>query len=508
MIIFSVPLVDDFPYKILRSHEYNYLELRMDYVNNFQQETLLLNKVKSSLPPSIGNRDIIITLREAQEGGVSNRLTPHQKKIKLERYSSQDKFLIDCELDFFIKYKPKLKATDLLLSKHIYHTDSKIDIKNIVTNTIDGMSNIKAYMYKIVVPINSYSELNYYLNLQQSAEIPIIIQGTGMLGKLFRIIRYLKGFKGSYVSLGSFKTAKEQLTFDDMGIFSQLCIEQETIIGGIIGKEDLVYKSLGLQYYNRLFKDNEINGVYLPFPVEDQEDFFNWLEIIQHINKLYGFSITMPLKNNLSNRFRNVRKPVNLMSVLSNKTQNIERHIHNNNTIDSQLPYNNPELFFNTDQYAMRRSFEALNVRAEERIIIFGYGGTAETALMVSVSFKNVYLTGRNLVKGSIVAKKYGRRFIEIERLSEMSFDLIINCSPLGRRNEDFMRATGLNGFKKTIDLPYINGSTPLIQYCRGQKIPYVSGKLFWQWQSINQEKVFIDNISLHRQNINEENKE
>ncbi len=66
---------------------------------------------------------------------------------------------------------------------------------------------------------------------------------------------------------------------------------------------------------------------------------------------------------------------------------------------------------------------------------------------------------------------------------------MIINCTPIGMKAEDFFATTGYPHPLKFINLPYGIAN-------KEQDFAYVDGSQFWCWQAERQLKVFLESIN------------
>jgi len=344
-------------------------------------------------------------------------------------------------------------------------------------------NSIPSKFLKIAINIESYSDLLKIQFLISKSNKPVIFAGMGKLGKISRVLYKHFGAEATFVGLNDFPTANGQLTIKESEKYDLQKISKNIKIGGIVGGKQVEH-SLGLSFYNEYFRKNTINAVYLPFAVENLDDFWNWI----NNSKLdfYGFSITMPFKKEVGTRFKEQGTRKSGFAALRHDRQNKEFSI-----VNLYLPKINE--FLNTDLIAFQKAFEYLQVQINERILIFGSGGTAETALFALQEFPNIFISARNEKIEKELAFKYNSEYIPQINLSKESFELIINCTLIGMNNEDFLKITNLKLPVKIIDLPYTDKKTPLIQRCEQENIPFADGKMFWKWQAEKQLEKFMN---------------
>jgi shikimate dehydrogenase len=472
MNILSIPALDNFPFTALQNYSYDLQEVRLDY----SSEPLgFLDRLEYFFPI---DPITIITIRDISEGGIHP--FPSEKKYSLySKLTAKYNCLVDCEMENYFRHKPVLPNSNLILSLHINRETSEL-IKS-VESAIESANRLSLRYLKIVVPIESYYDLECLRELSRRSRNPLLLCGTGYLGKLSRIFWKLLGSKGTFTGLPGFETSPEQLHPEEYELFGSRQLDENTLIGGIIGGEQ-VYDSLGLKYYNQRLRHLDDKIVYLPLPVRNSQDFLQWLQKMNKMIRFYGFSVTMPCKTDLPKLFNVPDKPINLISVKTDRKE--------------QLPLNSPELFQNTDREAFQKALSSLEIDKHSSILVWGSGASAQCFIEEFSYLKRIQISGRNVGALKIIAEKYRVEFLTLSDIKGKFFDLIINCTPLGMKNEDLFKVTGLSLPGKLIDLPYCEGSTKAIEKCAAQGIPFIDGKSFWHFQSKKQEEMFQANIS------------
>ncbi len=476
--------------------KFDYLEFRLDRQEKYCE-----------FPQAVINNKTIITIRDIAEGGKKD--IPFSEKFRYyEEVVAEHNCLVDLELKHFnhkltrINTKKRQKShrltqifTDeiniqiqcssvkvgsdnLILSYHNFSDNLEVEK---LQEIIDLSNSIPSKFLKIAVNIEKYSDLLTIQSLISKSNKPVIFAGMGKLGKISRVLYQHFGAYATFVGLNDFPTARGQLTIKESEKYNLQKISKSTKIGGIVGGKQ-IEKSLGISFYNEYFRKNKINAVYLPFVVENFDVFWKWI----NNSKLdfYGFSITMPYKREAGERKRETGKSG--FAALRRDRQYKEFSV-----VNLYLPKTNE--FLNTDLIAFRKAFEYLQIKKDDKILVYGSGGTAETALFVFQEFPDIYLSGRNEKIGKELAAKYNAEFIPQINLSKEGFDLIINCTSIGMNNEDFLKITNLKLPAKIIDLTYTDRKTPLIQRCEQENIPFVDGKMFWKRQAEKQLEKFVN---------------
>ncbi len=454
MIILSIPYLNN-DYVIQKAKKYpNYWkEFRLDYSIKFQ-----------SFPLEIIDEKTILTIRSEKEGGKHK--VDIADKIKFYKKIISDKnCLCDLEIneisDQDILSIPK---NNLILS---YHEFSKnIDFTKL-KEIIRKSNSLPSKFLKIAVNISKYSDLIKLSQIISESRKPVIFAGMGKLGKISRILFKHLGADAVFIGLPDNPTAEGQLTPKEADLFKLSSISKKTQIGGIIGGEQVEH-SLGIKYYNDIFTKEELDAVYLPFATDDIDDIWNW------INKadidFYGFSITMPFKKKIG-----AKKQLPAINLFLPKT-------------DEML---------NTDLTAFQKAIEILKIKKDDHILIIGSGATAEIALTAFQTFDNISISSRNYLSGTKLAKAKNRKYIQPNLLKNCKYDLIINCTPIGTKNEDIIELLELKLPERVIELPYIQKNTLLITRCIENEIDYIDGKKIWILQAKIQQQKFIKAICM-----------
>jgi len=121
---------------------------------------------------------------------------------------------------------------------------------------------------------------------------------------------------------------------------------------------------------------------------------------------------------------------------------------------------------FNTDIPAIKRAVESVGVETHgASVVILGAGGAARAAAQALTGAHLTFVTRHPsdaLVPGTTV----GWGDPEVPSLTR-SADLLINATPLGRRDEMPLRPAALPKAGAIIDLVYVTGGTPLVRKAR-----------------------------------------
>lgn len=447
MLILSIPYLNP---EFVRKHSVNnsfvWKEYRLDY-----------NRDLNSFPLEILNEKSIITIRDLSEGG-QNSFNFRQKISFYQKAVNFCNCLVDLEIQSY--ESGLINPENLILSYHDFTPEfDSVKLKNIVSK----MNLSEALYAKIAVGINSYEQLLQISDQIADCNKPIILAGMGKKGKICRLLHKHLGAEATIIGLENNETGSGQIFSNDVDLYNLQSISSNSKIGGIIGGKQ-VARSLGLKFYNSHFQKNQLDSFYFPFETDHVSDLLLWLKKCSFSDRIHGFSITMPFKTSF------IGNPINLYILRKN-------------------------LYFDTDREAFLKAIEKISVSTGDRILIYGSGAMAETALQVLKDFSHLMISCRNKVTSNFLADKYRCQFQNIEDVRKTEFDLLINCTPIGMNGEDFLVETGISQFLKVIDLPYCDGETKLIEFCRQKALPCIDGKQFWQWQAERQLTEFTREI-------------
>lgn len=452
MIVLSIPYLNDkFVRQTVKKYPHYWKEFRLDYSKDFK-----------SFPIDLINEQTIITVRSLEEGGI-HRFDLAEKIDYFKQIIDQTNCLCDLEIYHAEKIELSIPKGNLILS---YHDHSlKIDFKQLAS-VISLSNSLQAKFVKIALNIANYSDFIRLSKLISKSNKPVIFAGMGKLGKISRSLHKHLNADSTFIGLSQNPTAEGQLTPIEVELYHLHSITKQTQVGGIIGGEQIEH-SLGLKFYNEIFLKNKLDAIYLPFLINKINDFWNWIKSAK-IN-FYGFSVTMPYKKQIGEKLKH-------------------------DIINLFLPKTNE--MFNTDLHAFQQSIEILKIKKNDSILIMGSGATAETALKAFNNFDNILIYSRNKYTGINLAKKYKRNFVEAQFLIKKKFDILINCTSLGYKNENILDLLQLTFPSKVIELPYIQKNTLLINKCIENEIDHIDGKKFWKLQAKVQQQKFLSAIS------------
>ena len=130
---------------------------------------------------------------------------------------------------------------------------------------------------------------------------------------------------------------------------------------------------------------------------------------------------------------------------------------------------------FNTDIPAIRTAAEMVGVEPQSaNAVILGAGGAAR-ATAVALEGAHLTFVSRHPEDVNVPGKAVAWDDASVATLTR-SADLLVNATPLGRREEMPLRPAALPKSGAVIDLVYVTGGTPLVRKARSLGLPTVDG--------------------------------
>ena len=170
-----------------------------------------------------------------------------------------------------------------------------------------------------------------------------------------------------------------------------------------------------------------------------------------------GCSISMPFK-------QTVIQHLDYVDVTARVTKAVNTIVN----VDGYL------MGFNTDVSGFAQQINYGQLANNEEIKVYGAGGAARAVLFALREFENVSICTRNEVAGKLLAADFNRPYLN---MSDYGVDVgtIINCTPVGMKNETF-DFVDLANVQKWIDL--VVTETPTVKAAKALGIPAYSGKI------------------------------
>lgn len=386
-----------------------FLEFRLDYLS---KPGLALPKIKkfAELHPSAVS---IATCRRAAGGGKFRGSVASQLQI-LAKAADSGCQIVDVELQSAARTKPeqlqrlRMRAA-LLFSYHDFRATKKLD------ETLEKMATLPADFYKLVTTATTLSDNVAMMKFLEKNGDRHSIVGLCM-GEQGIISRVLGVRAGSVFTFASATPGEEtgpgQVTAPELR--STYRIEQvdaATRVYGVAG--DPVAHSLSPVVMNTALRRENVNGVYLALHAKTLPDL---LACVREI-PIHGLSITMPYKESIVKHLDNTDSSTTKIGACNTVVRAQDGRLYG----------------FNTDTSGVVRPLEQRMALPGAKILVLGAGGAARAAVYgLKERGCEVYILNRTVGPAQRLARSARARLLKRADLKKMSFDVIVNATPVG----------------------------------------------------------------------------
>ena len=392
------------------------IELRLDYLRDFDF------KNPDSLRELIRNKPlpVIITCRAVSEGGKQYVEDDARLRLLVEG-ARQLADYCDIEAAHYseaAKLSPDLSR--LIVSYHNFdETPAELD------HIYDRIAELPAAIHKIAVRANRIADSLAVFRLLDRARrnerslIALSMQEPGL------ITRVLGPAAGSFLTYASIEQGREsapgQLTCEQLrDLYRVHRISRDTIITGVIGQP--VAHSASPAMHNRAFAAEGLDCVYLPFEVNDVEEFFT--RFVKQSTRetkwrLRGFSVTIPHKLAVVRFLDEVDPTAARVGAVNTVVINDEKLIG-----------------YNTDVEGAMKPLERLCALKGASCGVVGAGGAARAVVNGLIERgAQVSLFARDMTKASVMAESFNVPLSPVESLEASDVRIVINTTPVGMKH-------------------------------------------------------------------------
>jgi 3-dehydroquinate dehydratase/shikimate dehydrogenase len=415
------------------------IELRLD----------CLHQLPEKLPQLA--RPVILTFRPAEQGGLRN-LTHEERQRFWSSIAPQAEIIWwDIEGDLVHDLAPDW--SHVIVSHHDFS-----GVPDDLEQIYERLARTPAAVLKIAVQAGDILDCIRVFNLLDRARMEhrdLIAIAMGNAGVATRI---LGPSRGSFLTYGALDdqsaTAPGQVNARKLrSLYHINTIDNETMICGLVGLP--VMHSVSPHIHNAAFISEDVNGVYLPFEVQDAQQFFKRMvhPRSRELNwNLRGLSVTAPHKQAV----------MDCLDWIDPDAKEI-------GAVNTVVVENDRLLGYNTDAAGfidpLLSRFATLR---DVKVAIIGAGGAARAAIWaLKRQAANVTLFVRDVRKAQPLAELFRISSTELTGASFEGYDLIINATPLGSGTHiDQSPATReqLTGSRCVYDLIYNPVETRLLR--------------------------------------------
>jgi 3-dehydroquinate dehydratase / shikimate dehydrogenase len=312
-------------------------------------------------------------------------------------------------------------------------------------------------IWKLAVGCRNLSEA---LRLERAAQISkhrdrMILVPMGNAALPMRILALRRASLLTYAAVAQ-RTAPGQPTLETvLQEYRADRIDPRARVYGIIGNP--VGHSVSPAMHNAAFAARGVNAIYLPFPVEDLEDF---LAAIRPIG-ICGFSVTIPHKQAI---FRRLHACDPLAERLG--------------AVSTVIVRNGRLYGYNMDYAGVLSALQGHVKLNGSRALVLGAGGAARAgAFALADSGARVFVNARREEQARQLAKLVGGQLTARPQIRRQSFDLIVNTTPLGMAPDTSspLAAKEINA-PVVFDMVYRPLETPLLRLAARKGSVTISG--------------------------------
>ena len=389
-----------------------FLEFRLDYL---PRPALALPKIKefNEYHPHVVS---IATCRRVVGGGKFRGSVASQLDI-LGKAAGAGCQLVDLELQSAARCKPeqltRLRShAALVLSYHDFRATKRLE------ETLEKMAAISADFYKIVTTATTLHDNVLMMKFleKHSDQHSLIGLCMGEQGIISRVLGLRAGSVFTFAAVSEDeKTGPGQVTAQDL--HSTYRIEQvdaATRVYAVAG--DPVAQSLSPAIMNAALRRETVNGVYLALHAKTLKDLLGCVRDIP----IHGLSITMPYKE-----------------AIVSQLDNTDSHTTKIGACNTVVRAQDGKLYgFNTDTTGVVRPLQQRMSLEKARILVLGAGGAARAAVFgLKERGAEVYILNRTAGPAQKLARSAHARVVKRADLKKLSFDVIINATPVGMGN-------------------------------------------------------------------------
>jgi 3-dehydroquinate dehydratase / shikimate dehydrogenase len=447
----------------------SFLEFRLDYLPKPQ---LALPRIKRFLeyhPHVVA----IATCRRAANGGKFQGSIAAEFEL-LSKAAAAGCQLVDLELQTALRCKAEQiqrlrNRAALILSFHDFNGTKKL------RQTLEQMLAIPADFYKIVGTAKSlYDNIEMLRLLEQNGDQHTLVGlCMGEQGLISRVLSLRAGSAFTFAALSvDERTAPGQVTAQELqSTYRVEQIDAATRVYGVVGNP--VSHSLSPAIMNAALRRENVNGVYLALPAKNLKDLLACARELP----IHGLSVTMPYKQEIVEYL-----------------DNTDAHTAKIGACNTVVRGQDGKLYgFNTDIAGIIRPIEQRITIPESKILVVGAGGAARAAVFgLKERGAEVYILNRSVAKAQKLARQARARMARRSDLKKLSFDVIINATPVGMENtkESPLNENEINA-KYVFDMVYDPVETRLLKMARLRGAEVIPGIEMFVHQAARQFEIW-----------------
>lgn len=446
-----------------------FLEFRLDYLS---RPGLAFPKIKqfTEYNPHV---TVIATCRRVASGGRFRGSIASQLEV-LSKAAAAGCQLLDIELQTALRVKPeqlqKLRSrTGLILSFHDFRATKKLE------ETLEKMRAVTADFYKIVSTATTLSDNVLMMKFleKRSDQHSLIGLCMGEQGIISRVLSVRAGSVFTFAAASAEEaTAPGQVAAQQLrSVYRIEQVDAATRVYAVAG--DPVSHSLSPVIMNAALRRENVNGVYLALHAKTLKDLMTCVRDIP----IHGLSITMPYKE-----------------AIVKYLDNTDSHSDKIGACNTVVRAQDGKLYgFNTDAAGVVRPLEQRLPIDGAKVLVLGAGGAARAAVFgLKERGAEVWVLNRTAGPAQKLARSARARLLKRADLKKLSFDVIINATPVGMGNtresplaENEIRSRFL------FEMIYDPAETRLVKMARAQGVQIIPGIEMFVHQAARQFEIW-----------------
>lgn len=249
-------------------------------------------------------------------------------------------------------------------------------------------------------------------------------------------------------------------------------VNGKTSLYGIVGNP--VSHSLSPLMHNRAFVERGIDGVYVPFPVENVEAALTGIRGLG----IRGVSVTVPHKQAVMQYLDHIDPVAEKIGAV--------------NTINVIHSSDGAELHgSNTDWLGANRALEQVIPLAGKKVVLLGAGGSARAiGFGLLEAGTEVSLCSRTEKTGRELADALDCPWYSLDQAAGLHGDILVNATSVGMHPHDdisLMPAANLESFQVVMDIVYAPLETRLLREAAGRGCETINGLEMLLYQGVAQ---------------------
>jgi 3-dehydroquinate dehydratase/shikimate dehydrogenase len=446
-----------------------FLEFRLDYL---AKPALAVPKIKQFMEMN-PHAVVIATCRRTASGGKFKGAIPAQLDL-LGKAAAAGCQLVDVELQTAAKCKPeqlqKLRTkAALVLSFHDFRGTKKLE------ETLSEMRKYPADFYKVVSTATTlYDNVTMMKFLEKESDRHSLVGlCMGEQGIVSRVLGVRAGSAFTFAAVSpNERTAPGQVTAQDLrNVYRIDQVDAATRVYGVAG--DPVAHSLSPVIMNIAMRRENVNAVYVALHAKSLKDLLACVRDIP----IHGLSITMPYKQ-----------------AILEHLDNTDSHTAKIGACNTVVRAQDGKLYgFNTDTAGVVRPLEQRIGIENARVLVLGAGGAARAAVFgLKERGAEVFILNRTVEAGQKLARQAKARTVKRADLKKLSFDVIINATPVGMKNpkESPLQEAEINA-KYVFEMIYDPAETQLMKLARARGAQVIPGIEMFVQQAARQFEIW-----------------